>query len=182
MNLKYSSQLLPCFVIKFSGSQDDVTDSNAFKPIAFHLYKLYSTSAAYEVYPDFVDFVRKFRRERPNVRTAVVSNFDKRISNILTQLGVMPFIDSVVFSEAALCSKPNREIFEKSIENLNLENVEPSQVLHVGDDFSKDYKGPKSIGWNALLLNRFNLSFQDIPKCDICKSFVDVEKIIYEKF
>ena len=181
MTLIYMSKVSKCLRLN-SGSQDDITDANAFMPIAFHLYKFYSTSAAYEVYPDFVDFARKFRSERPNVRTAVISNFDKRISNILMQLGVMPFIDNVIYSEAALSSKPNRQIFEKAIENLKPEIVEPHQVLHVGDDLTKDYKGPKLIGWNALLLNRSNLTFEDVPPNHVCKNFIDVEEIIRKSF
>jgi len=42
---------------------------------------------------------RKLKAERPEIRTVVVSNSDKRITNVLLQLGLLPFLDEVVFSE-----------------------------------------------------------------------------------
>ena len=81
----------------FLGSQDNDIEAKAFMPAAFHIYKHYSTTAAYSVFPDFVDFVRKFRTERPEVQTIVISKSDKRILNILLQLGLLPLLDDVIY-------------------------------------------------------------------------------------
>jgi len=154
-------------------------------PAAFHIYKHYSTSAAYSVFPDFVDFVRKLRTQRPNVRTVVISNSDKRISNVLLQLGVQPFLDEVVFSEMVSSSKPSPEIFDSAIRKSGLDDLAPGQILHVGDDLVKDYEAAKSLGWNSLLLNRAKESldsFKGVPEEDICRDFRDVEKFIEARF
>ena len=166
-----------------SGSQDIETDSIKFKPAAFHLYKLYSTSTAYQVYPDFIEFARKFRSEKSDVKTVVISNFDKRISTILTQLGVMPFVDAIVYSQEAAKSKPDRKIFEKAIFKSELKDLKNCQILHVGDDLINDYKGSTALGWNSLLLNRKNLiKFEGVPNNHLCQDFHQVHDAIDKKF
>ena len=134
---------------------------------------------------DFIDFARKFRFERPKVRIVVISNTDKRISNILSQLGVMPFVDAVVYSEEVACSKPSPEIFEKAIEKSELEDLRKDGILHVGDDLVKDYRGAKALGWNSLLLNRDNLNpenFHGVPENHLCNSFQNVDQFICDHF
>jgi putative hydrolase of the HAD superfamily len=134
---------------------------------------------------DFIEFVRKFRLERPKVRTVVISNTDKRISNILSQLGVMPFIDAVVYSEEVACSKPSPGIFEKAIEKSELKDLAKDGILHVGDDLVKDYHGAKALGWNSLLLNRNNLNpenFDGVPEKHLCNNFQNVDQFICDQF
>lgn len=31
----------------------------------------------------------------------------------------------------------------------------PSQILHVGNDYNKDFEGARRAGWHAVLLNRY---------------------------
>ena len=166
-----------------SGSQDIETDSSKFRPVAFHLYKLYSTATAYQVYPDFIEFARKFRSQRGDVKTVVISNFDKRISTILTQLGVMPFIDAVVYSEEASISKPDSKIFQEAIIKSELKGVKSDEILHIGDDLIKDYQGSTALGWNSLLLNRDYLNtFEGVPNAHLCQNFHQVHEVINKHF
>jgi len=134
---------------------------------------------------DFIEFARKFRLERPKVRIVIISNADKRISNILSQLGLMPFLDAIVFSEEVACSKPSPEIFEKAIEKSELENLRKDVILHVGDDLVKDYHGARASGWNSLLLNRDNLNldnFDGVPENHLCNNFQNVDQFICSHF
>ena len=166
----------------FPGSSDDGAEKiEDFMPAAFHLYKFYSTASAYHLFPDFLEFIRKFRTERPNVRTAIISNSDKRISNILLQLGVTPFIDAVVFSEEVSSSKPSPEIFEVAAQRSGLEGLQPDQILHIGDDLSKDLEAPRKLGWGSLLLNRGVHSAEELKSVqaeDVCKDFLEVGKVL----
>lgn len=166
-------------------SGDPNLSRDLYKPIAIHLYKLYGTASAYEVFDDFVRFARKLRSQHPSVTTGVISNFDRRLTSVLAQLGVAPFLDFVVFSEEAGVSKPDGLIFQAALRKVGNCKLKPREVLHIGDDVEKDYFGAKSSGWNSIVLNRKSLSsneFINVPKADICKDFDELEKVFEERF
>ena len=71
------------------------------------------------------------------------------------------------------------------IRKSDLKNLEPSHILHIGDDVVNDYQAPKCLGWNSLLLNRAKTSleyFKNVPAQDICRDFRDVEAVIETRF
>ena len=80
-------------------------------------------------------------------------------------------------------SKPDPAIFKFALDQSGLpgESVSGAEILHIGDDLDKDYFGAKSVGWNALILDRSDsgqpLLDKKIPKldkADVCKDFKDV--------
>ena len=58
-------------------------------------------------------------------------------------MGLEKQIDFLVTSEEVGCEKPNKLIFEKALEKINLEN---DQVIMIGDSELKDIKGAKNLG------------------------------------
>ncbi|KAF1878037.1 hypothetical protein Lal_00041786 [Lupinus albus] len=58
-----------------------------------------------------------------------------------------------VFSGLEGVEKPYLKIFEIALERA--ENIKPEEVLHIEDSIHKDYEPTKSIGMNAILLDRF---------------------------
>jgi FMN phosphatase YigB (HAD superfamily) len=141
--------------------------------------------SAYEVFDDFTFFARKLRNLHPHINTGVISNFDKRLTSVLAQLGVAPFFDFVIFSEEAGVSKPDGEIFQAAIKKLGGVQLRPQEILHIGDDVEKDYFGAKNSGWNSIVLNRKSLpldDFPNVPKIDICKDFAEIDEIFERRF
>lgn len=178
--------------------------ASKIEAIAVHAYKQYSTAdTAYEVYPDAIQFLHYLEAKRrphwyepPKIKLGIISNFDKRIVDLVDQLEFSPYIDFIAYSEESRCSKPGKEIFEDAMIKSNLKNLKSDEILHIGDDFKKDYLGAKNVGWNALLIQRNKeaknelLSLNSVKTNfgeaqivdDICDNFYDVEAKISNAF
>lgn len=81
----------------------------------------------------------------------VISNFDPRLHNILTNLSINSCFEFVLTSyEAGVC-KPDTKIFALAQAQYG-SNILPRECLHIGDDLEKDYNGARNAGWQALLV------------------------------
>ena len=144
--------------------------------IARDLYQSYATESPYEVFPDARDFMDRINSV-DGVQLGAVTNFDKRIFNIIEALGLR--FDFVVCSEAAKSSKPNRGIFDQA---LRVGHVEDGKfALHIGDDLRNDYHGSQNAGWNSIWLDRENAydrrSGQNVQSADhVCKDFHEISE------
>ena len=83
----------------------------------------------------------------------------------------------LTFSKNVGYEKPGKEIFQAAMKqaepwvrlvncnnsmtdadsmNLSCPPLKPEEVLHIGNDFKKDYLGAKNAGFHAVLLDRYN--------------------------
>lgn len=58
-----------------------------------------------------------------------------------------------MFSGLEGVEKPDPRIYKIALERAG--NIAPEETLHIGDSMRKDYVPAKSVGMNALLLDRF---------------------------
>ena len=145
--------------------------------VAQELYEYYDSTDPYVVYPDFVEFAK-----HQKAKMIVISNYDKRLPSLLERLDLAQFFEAVVTSEAAQSSKPHRDIFQWTLDKCGLPDLEPNQVLHIGDDVSKDYLGARDMGWHALLIRRDQQELtHDVPLHHVCKSFHDVPEDLVQE-
>ena len=184
----------------FSGVLPDSSNEidTKIRAIAAHLYKLYSTKAPYEIYPDARQFLQNLEGkrkwfERNEIKVGVLSNYDKRIVDIADELEVSPYFDFIVYSEECQSSKPEKAIFEAAIVKSHLKSLRPEEIVHIGDNLKKDYLAAKTMGWNALLLQRDKQAIdwfgdgpgkrytEEVIMDDICDNFLDVESKIFTK-
>jgi FMN phosphatase YigB (HAD superfamily) len=103
----------------------------------------------WQVYEDVFPALKRLRAL--GLRLAVISNWDERLRPLLDGLGLAQYFDQIVVSIDAGSTKPAPQIFAHTLERLNLE---PNQVLHVGDSEEEDFIGPAALGIPALLLRR----------------------------
>jgi len=89
-------------------------------------------------------------RIRHKYRTAVISNADGKIENILSRSGIADCCESITDSGIVGYEKPRREIFEAA---LNAMNASPDESLYVGDVYSVDYLGARNAGMQAILFD-----------------------------
>jgi len=81
---------------------------------------------------------------------AVVSNWDVLLPEVLSLMGVSPYLDAVFVSAALGVKKPDPAIYERALAELGLS---PEEVLFVGDRPDADYEVPRRLGMKALLVS-----------------------------
>jgi putative hydrolase of the HAD superfamily len=92
-------------------------------------------------------------------KLAVLSNFDGRLRFILKHLGVSKFFAYVFVSSEIGADKPDPEIFRRALQIVDLS---PERVLHVGDDPERDWKAASSAGLAIFKLDRPKGSLRDL--------------------
>ncbi|APV44037.1 putative hydrolase of the HAD superfamily [Dehalogenimonas formicexedens] len=96
--------------------------------------------------------------KRRNRIIGVVSNVDKDIKPLMDELGVSPFLTTVVTSQETGFTKPHPEIFLEAIRRVDLP---PEQIIFVGDQYQIDVVGSSAVGMKAVLLDRGG--FSEVP-------------------
>lgn len=130
-------------VVEAAGTVDD------FEAFFRELYGIYRGAEAWKPYREAASVLCLLRSNR--FKLALVSNFDSRIEDVLVALNLSIWLDAVVFSSRTGAAKPHPGIFRRALAELD---VEPENVLHVGDSYERDYLGAREAGMQALLLDR----------------------------
>ena len=97
-----------------------------------------------ELYPETLPVLNAL----PSVRSAVISNADHE--HLAAWNFTLP-VEFIVISEAVRAYKPDRRMFQHALDRLE---VEPHEVLHVGDSDVDDVAGAKAAGLRVAWVNR----------------------------
>ncbi|XP_075800964.1 haloacid dehalogenase-like hydrolase domain-containing protein 3 isoform X2 [Microtus pennsylvanicus] len=124
-----------------------VPDARAITPIADHLYEDFSSPSTWQVLEGAETTLKECRKR--GLRLAVISNFDRRLEDILVGLGLREHFAFVLTSEAMGCPKPDPRIFHEA---LQLAHVEPAMAAHIGDSYPCDYQGARAVGMHSFLV------------------------------
>jgi len=90
-------------------------------------------------------------------RTAVISNADGKIHEVLGRCGIADCFESITDSGVVGYEKPHPAIFEAALEKMK---AAPEESLYVGDVYSVDYLGATGAGMGAMIL-------------DVCGAYTD---------
>jgi len=120
------------------------------------VYEHFAEAGVWELYPEVPEVLENLQ---PRFELAVVSNFDGRLRMIFEQLGVSKFFKQVFLSSELGADKPDPEIFRRA---LNVIQLQPHEVLHVGDDSERDWKAAASAGLLIFELDRKKGSLRDL--------------------
>lgn len=107
------------------------------------------------VYPDSKPLLQRLRRA--GLRTAILSNSPWGSPPVLwreevARLGLTPLVDEVLFCGDVGWRKPAPPIFLEAMRRLG---TSPDRCLFVGDDPRWDVAGPRALGMDAVLIDRF---------------------------
>ncbi|XP_053551982.1 haloacid dehalogenase-like hydrolase domain-containing protein 3 [Bombina bombina] len=139
-----------------------VEEEKSVQTLAEKLYQDFCTARNWEVLPGAREALDGCKNL--GLRMAVISNFDRRLEEVLRHCELDKHFEFVMTSESAGISKPNVRIFHKA---LNLANVAPNQAAHIGDDFINDYSSARMAGMSSYLIQRKKdtvLGEQSVPK------------------
>ena len=119
-------------------------------------YEHFAEASVWELYPEVSGVLEKLQ---PRFELAVISNFDGRLRLILDHLGIAKFFTHVFISSELGADKPDPEIFRRA---LNLIDLRPNEVLHVGDDPKRDWEAASTAGLSIFRLDRHKNSLRDL--------------------
>ena len=134
----------------------------------FHaLYQRFAEADAWHVYDDVRPPLELLCTR--GYRLGVVSNWDNRLTSLLTRLKLGHYFEMVVLSVDVGVTKPARKIFNQALALLNLA---PPDVLHIGDSLAEDVAAARACGMSALLLDRTGGANNSIPSLNALASLL----------
>ena len=105
------------------------------------------------LYEDSFELIKTLSK---NYRLAIITNGLKDVqSKRIGQSIIAEYFDTIVISEEVKVAKPNPEIFEIALSNLNY--TDKSKVLMIGDSLSSDIKGGINFGVDTCWTNFKNI-------------------------
>lgn len=113
------------------------------------LYEAFARPEVWRAYPETLATLESVRRR--GLRSAVISNWDRRLPEILDTLGLTGFFDTVTVSAIEGAEKPAPVVFERTLARLG---IAPDEAMHVGDSPLEDYEGAEAVGMIPVLLDR----------------------------
>lgn len=128
---------------------DAAGEVESFSAFFDALYEHYARGGAWRVYPEAEETLRALRAR--GCLTAVISNFDSRLMNILRALELDHHFDLVTYSSASGAAKPESAIFALTLARLG---VRPEEALHAGNDPRTDLGGARAAGLHGVLVDR----------------------------
>ena len=171
---KETSKLYPCFggadmtakewwricVIKSFRYAGATMDEKTSEMVFQRIYSTFGSINAYEIFPDALPFLKWARRN--GLVCGVLSNADERYGDsILPMLGLThDELQFQCFSKDLRIEKPDPRAFTAAINAgepllATLEPLVPANVLHIGNDFHKDFQGARLFGMHAALIDRY---------------------------
>jgi putative hydrolase of the HAD superfamily len=115
------------------------------------VYKRFARPGVWELFPDVPPILTEL--SRLGIRLGVISNFDRRLYDILAHLGVRDAFEHLVISSEIGVRKPTARIFQEAARRFN---VELNEILHVGDERDADFAGARAAGLDALFVDHKN--------------------------
>ena len=118
--------------------------------LARRVYEEFGRPDRWRAYEDVVPALMRLK-ERGHC-LGIISNWDQRLTGVLTGLGIAGLLDTIVSSAEVGLHKPDPRIFELACRRVG---VEPREAVHVGDHHYADVLGASSVGMTPVLIDRF---------------------------
>jgi putative hydrolase of the HAD superfamily len=131
--------------------------SAPWEPLLDDLWDAFLQPEVWQAYPETLDTVRKLGER--GLRLAVISNWDRRLPEILAALDIDRLFDVLSVSSIEGVEKPSPEIFHRTLARLG---VDARNAIHVGDSPHDDYRGAEDAGLTPILIDRDDM-FSDQP-------------------
>lgn len=144
------------------------------------IYERFSKGASRKLRKDAVEFLEWIKNSSMNC--GVFTNNDRRINQLLEDLGIRGFFNHVVSSDILGHKKPSIEAF-RGVERLF--NLPPKDMLLIGNSPEHDIVGAQNASWNAVLLRNASKPFPSQSKMDKnvaqVSSFLEIISLIDPK-
>ena len=119
---------------------------------------------------DMVDLARELKAR--GVRTAVLSNSEGRLAELLAEIGIADAFEVIVDSGRIGIEKPDPRIFEYVLAQLG-----EREAIHIGDSWSADVAGALAVGWRAIWYGRRAVAI-DYPRVASVKNAEETRRAL----
>lgn len=106
-------------------------------------------SNAWAIFPETKKVLSELKQK--NYKLGIISNFDSRVYNVMSDLEIHEYFDSFIISSEAGHAKPDPNIFHIALKDIE---SDPKECIHIGDNIYNDFHGARSLGIQALVLDR----------------------------
>jgi putative hydrolase of the HAD superfamily len=113
------------------------------------LWKHFASTASWQLFDDVVPAWQALTDR--GFQLGLASNFDGRLVSLCDGLPPLNEADFCFISSHLKYPKPHPRFYH---EIQRLLELEPSQLLLIGDDLVNDYEAPRAAGWHAVHLCR----------------------------
>ena len=112
------------------------------------------------------------RLKRDSIGLGIISNWDDTARHVLNGAELTQYFDPIIISSEVNCKKPEAEIFELALDRAG---VSADECIYIGDNYYDDALGSRTVGINALILNRFGkLGVEEIKDCPIIQHISEI--------
>ena len=111
------------------------------------VYQEFALPGVWRLEPGALELLEDLRSAE--FRLGIISNFDRRLFEILRHVGISDLFEQIVVSSQVGAEKPSPRIFQEALRRFA---VEPAELLHVGDDEKADGAGARALGIQAFIL------------------------------
>ncbi|MCS7090602.1 MAG: HAD-IA family hydrolase [Verrucomicrobiota bacterium] len=109
------------------------------------LYRRFGQPDVWRVDPALPELLGWMRSR--GLRVGLISNWDLRLRPLLRALGLHDAFDVIVISAEVGFAKPSPAIYLRAADQWNLN---PHEILHVGDELLHDFRGARQAGFRAV--------------------------------
>lgn len=111
----------------------------------------------------------------------LISNWDDSMIDILQDLGILDYFDSITLSGDVGVSKPDIEIFRSAL--TDFPEIKPKETVYVGDDYQNDIIPAQQMRMFAILFDKgpagmHGRPFQTEVKCIKIKELMELPNIL----
>jgi putative hydrolase of the HAD superfamily len=123
-----------------------------WEPLLENLYEAFSEARVWKVFPETRSTLEGLAAR--GFRLAVISNWDRRLPEILQSLELTDSFETVTVSSIEGVEKPSPEIFQRTLQRMG---ISAEEAIHVGDSPLEDYSGAEQAGLGSALVDRHDL-------------------------
>ena len=132
----------------FQGVLDEF-DIDAFNLFFDEVFDYFATAMAWTLYPEVLPTLQLWSNQ--GIQLGIISNFDGRLGQVLDELAIAKFFQTVTVSSQVGVPKPDPQIFRVA---LAKHLCTPETALHIGDQWQDDVEGARLAGLKGIWLNR----------------------------
>lgn len=115
------------------------------------LFRKFAGSEPWDIYPEVIEVLEALQQK--DLKMVVISNWDDRLPELLEELELAGYFETIVFSAGVGVEKPFPAIFQRALAALELP---AEQVVHIGDRVKEDVEGARGVGMQSIHLDREN--------------------------